>query len=101
MNNPIVKNSHSLSWNGSQDCTFTAEITNGFITELHFCEPPAKIGDEKQCCLTSVNEPYIRQVHEFLGDLLDYMDKQRAATGTFKVDVIDKPKPEISQELKD
>lgn len=82
MNPPNLINTHELSWNGTSDCTFTATITNNVVTELHFCEPPAKVGDE-QTCLRSTNEHFLRQTMDNLIELFSYVDRERAKTGTF------------------
>lgn len=84
MNNPIVNNIHALSWNSSHDCTFEATLTNNVVTDLHFCEPPAKAGEE-QVCVRSVNENFLRQLAANLTELLAYIDRGREATGQFAV----------------
>ncbi len=85
MNNPIIENKHKLEWNGTHHCVFTAEITNGLITDLHFCEPPV---GEAQACLKTTNEFYLRQVAENLTEMFKYVDAQRAKTGSFSVDEV-------------
>jgi hypothetical protein len=90
MNNPEIQNIHTLTWNGQNDCVFEAVLTNNRVTKLHFCEPPAKV-DEPQICITSTNEHFLRQAMENLTELFSYIDKQRAATGTFRLDDIDNP----------
>lgn len=85
MNPPELKNIHTLSWNGQNDCVFTAEITNNTVSNLHFCEPPAKVCDE-QTCLRSNNEHFLRQAAQYLNELFEYVDRERAKTGTFKLD---------------
>lgn len=82
MNNPVITNTHDLSWNATADCTFTATVTNNIVTDLHFCEPPAKVGDE-QTCIRSTNEHFLRQTMANLIELFNYIDKERAKTGTF------------------
>jgi hypothetical protein len=86
MNPPEIQNKHTLTWNSTQDCTFSAEITNDQVTDLHFCEPPAKT-DTEQVCLRSTNEHYLRQVAANLNELFAYVDKQRSKSGTFANDI--------------
>lgn len=63
---------HELNWHN--DGKFTATIINGSITELHFCEPGT---DEKgQRCLISTDYKYLKSVHEALGELFAYIEKQ-------------------------
>lgn len=85
MNNPELINIHNLSWNASADCIFTATVTNNMVTELHFCEPPAKV-DEEQTCLKSTNEHFLRQLAANLTELLAYVDRERGKVGAFRVD---------------
>lgn len=87
MNAPEITNVHFLSWNGASDCLFEATITNNKISALHFCEPPAKSGEER-VCLTTINEPFIRQTAQYLTELVRYMDDLISKTGTFKLDEI-------------
>ncbi len=82
MNPPNIEVKHKLEWNGSHDCTFGAEITNNQVTDLHFCEPPAKAGEE-QVCLRSTNEHFLRQLAYNLTEMFAYIDKERAKTGSF------------------
>lgn len=82
MNPPVTELKHQLSWNGQNDCTFEATITNNLVTDLHFCEPPAKT-DTEQICLRSTNEHYLRQVASHLTELFAFVDRERAKTGTF------------------
>ena len=85
MNPPEVKNIHDLSWNATHDCVFTATLTNNAVTDLHFCEPPAKVGDE-QVCIRSTNEVFLRQTMANLIELFTYIDKERAKNGSFAND---------------
>ncbi|MCW3111326.1 MAG: hypothetical protein JWQ09_5832 [Segetibacter sp.] len=86
MNPPLIQNIHKLEWNSTNDCVFEATITNNFVTDIHFCEPPAKVGDE-QTCLRSTNEPYLRQLAANLNELFAYIDKERSKVASFSNDV--------------
>ncbi len=83
MNPPEEINIRKLEWNGTNDCVFTAEITNNAVTDLHFCEPPAKVGED-QNCMRSTNEAFLRQVAANLAELFAYVDAEREKKGTFK-----------------
>lgn len=85
MNPPLIENTHILTWNASNDCVFEATITNNVVTKLHFCEPPAKVGDDRTC-LTSTDEHFLRQTAANLTELIAYIDRERAKIGTFKLD---------------
>lgn len=87
MNPAEIINTHKLSWNGRNDCVFEATVTNNSVSALHFCEPPAKTGEER-ICLTSTDEHFLRQTAEYLNELFAYVDKERSKTGTFKLDEI-------------
>lgn len=87
MNPAEIINIHKLSWNPTNDCCFEATITNNKVTALHFCEPPAKVDDER-ICLTSTDEHFLRQTAEYLNELFAYVDRERSKTGTFKLDEI-------------
>lgn len=82
MNPPDIQIQHTLSWNGTHDCTFEATITNNVVTDVHFCEPPAKVNDE-QICVRSTNEHFLRQLAANLSEMFAYIDKERSKTGTF------------------
>lgn len=87
MNPPIQEDIRHLSWNATNDCVFEATVTNGVVTQLHFCAPPAKSGDER-VCLKSIDEPFLRQLTQILPELYKYVDELRSKNGTFKVDEI-------------
>jgi hypothetical protein len=67
----------TISW--ANEGKFTAEITNGVITKLHFCE----LGrDEKSTqCLTSTNFKFLNDVYESLGELLGTVKEEQKRLG--------------------
>jgi len=68
----------SIEWNHS-DATFKAEIINGNIESLSFCE----IGQNDECgkCLTSTDLKFLQNVHTSLGDLFKKLDEARIEMG--------------------
>lgn len=82
MNPPETEVKHIITWNATNDCTFEATIINNLIAELHFCEPPAKVEDKQQC-LKSTNEPYLRQTMANLIEMFAFIDNNRNTTATF------------------
>jgi hypothetical protein len=88
MNPPLHENKVTLTWNSLADCIFSAIVVNGNITELNFCEPPGKAGaDIPVQCLHSINEKFLRDVHNNLGELIDFVDRKRNETASFSNDV--------------
>lgn len=70
---------NDLKWH-SDSGKFEATLTNGQITQLAFCEPGK---GSKLCekCLTSTDYKFLRSVHGALGELFDFIEKERAAMG--------------------
>ncbi len=72
-----IKN--KLTWH-SIDGKFEAELTNGQITALSFCEP-GKGADNCGKCLTSTNYKYLVQVRDSLNELLLFIDEENKRQG--------------------
>lgn len=70
---------NKLSWHS--DGKFEVILTNGAITSLSFCEPGK--GPDTDCgkCLSSTDFKYLKQVHESLGDLFDFIEKENKERG--------------------
>jgi len=67
----------SLEWNYS-DSSFQAEIINGNISNLSFCQ----VGVTDECnCLKNTDIKYLKQVHEALGQLFKKIDEERKELG--------------------
>lgn len=73
-----IKN--SLEWH-SENGKFDAELINGVITQLNFCEPGTGTGTDCGRCLESVNYKYLKQVHQSLGELFEFIDKENERLG--------------------
>jgi hypothetical protein len=71
-----VKN--TLAWHN--EGKFDAELVNGVITRLNFCEP-GKGPDDKGKCLTSTNFKYLLAVYSCLGDLFDFIEEENKRLG--------------------
>jgi hypothetical protein len=71
-----IKN--ELTWHN--DGKFTATLTNGKITELHFCEPGCDANSEGKC-LISTDYKYLKDVHDALAELFDFMAKENERMG--------------------
>lgn len=63
----------SMSWNVAGQ--FSAELINGNISALHFCE------EGRNICLESVDLKYLHAVHDALGDLFGMIDAQQLEMG--------------------
>lgn len=75
-NHREIKN--ELTWHN--DGKFTATLTNGVITELHFCEP-GKGADSEGKCLTSVDFKYLQSVYSALGELFTFIEEENKRLG--------------------
>ena len=71
---------NSLTWH-SESGKFDATLTNGVITELNFCEPGTGPGNDCGRCLESIDYKYLKQVHQSLGELFDFIDKENERLG--------------------
>jgi len=71
-----IKN--TLTWHN--EGKFNAELINGVITKLNFCEPgkgPADAGK----CLTSTNFKYLQSVYTSLGELFAFIEEENKRLG--------------------
>jgi hypothetical protein len=71
-----IKN--NLAWHN--EGKFDAELINGIITKLNFCEP-GKGPDDMGKCLTSTNFKYLQAVHSCLGDLFNFIEEENKRLG--------------------
>jgi hypothetical protein len=71
-----IKN--NLAWHN--EGKFEAELINGIITKLNFCEP-GKGPDDVGKCLTSTNYKYLQAVHACLGDLFSFIEEENKRLG--------------------
>ena len=71
-----VKN--SLSWHN--EGKFNAELVNGIITKLNFCEPGTGPDDPGKT-LTSINFKYLLAVYSCLGDLFNFIEEENKRLG--------------------
>ncbi|MCC8423928.1 hypothetical protein [Mucilaginibacter sp. UR6-11] len=71
-----IKN--NLAWHN--EGKFEAELVNGIITKLNFCEP-GKGPDDTGKCLTSTNFKYLQAVHACLGDLFSFIEEENKRLG--------------------
>jgi hypothetical protein len=71
-----IKN--NLAWHN--EGKFEAELINGIITKLNFCEP-GKGPDDVGKCLTSTNYKYLQAVHACLGDLFTFIEEENKRLG--------------------
>lgn len=80
-----IKN--TLTWH-SEDGKFEAILINGQIFRLNFCEPGK---DAKDCgkCLNSTDYKFLKQIHESLGELFDFMNDQEKQRGYSYANEID------------
>lgn len=67
-------NTNTLTWH--TDGKFEVVLTNGAITSMNFCEPGKGPADECGKCLTSTDFKYLKQVHQSLGELFDFIEKE-------------------------
>lgn len=68
-----------LTWE-SQNGKFEATLINGNITDINFCEPGTGPGDCGKC-LNSTDYKFLKNVHEKLGQLFDFMDEENKRMG--------------------
>jgi hypothetical protein len=71
-----VKN--KLTWHN--DGRFEAELTNGQITMLRFCEPGKGVDDCGKC-LTSTDYKYLLAVRDALTDLFVFIEEENKRQG--------------------
>jgi len=71
-----VKN--TLTWHN--EGKFNAELVNGIITTLNFCEP-GKGPDDIGKCLTSTDFKYLQAVYTCLGDLFSFIEEENKRLG--------------------
>jgi len=67
-----------LTWHN--EGMFNAELINGVITKLSFCEP-GKGPEDKGKCLTSTNYKYLQAVYSSLGELFMFIDEENKRLG--------------------
>jgi hypothetical protein len=66
---------HTLEWTHPNQGEFKATVTNGKVSELNFCEAGNKV------CLISLNEAYLRSLHESLGELIKFIEVEQKNLG--------------------
>lgn len=71
-----IKN--ELTWHN--EGKFTATLTNGIITELHFCEPGCDENSEGRC-LVSTDYKYLKDVHDALAELFIFKEAEDERMG--------------------
>src|SRR5476651_2123564 len=71
-----IKN--NLAWHS--EGKFEAELVNGVITKLNFCEPGKGPHDTGQC-LTSTNFKFLQSVYSSLGDLFTFIEEENKRLG--------------------
>jgi hypothetical protein len=71
-----IKN--TLAWHN--EGKFNAELINGIITKLNFCEP-GKGPDDTGKSLTSTDFKYLQAVHACLGDLFNFIEEENKRLG--------------------
>lgn len=81
-----IKN--NLAWHN--EGKFEAELVNGIITKLNFCEP-GKGPDDVGKCLTSTNYKYLQAVHACLGDLFNFIEEENKRLGYRYAKTVDLP----------
>jgi len=59
---------------------FNAELINGVISKLNFCEP-GKGPDDTGKCLTSTNYKYLQAIYTCLGDLFNFIEEENKRLG--------------------
>jgi len=64
---------HELKWDFPDSNEFSAMVTNGKITELHFQD----VGDLTVSDLESINEKYLRNIYKALKGLFQHLDTIR------------------------
>jgi len=67
-----------LTWHN--EGKFNAELVNGVITKLNFCEPGMGPQDAGKC-LTSTNYKYLQSVYTSLGELFAFIDEENKRLG--------------------
>lgn len=72
-----IKN--TLAWH-TDSGRFEAELTNGVITTINFCEP-GKDANDCGKCLISTDYKYLKQVHQSLGELFDFIEVENKRLG--------------------
>jgi hypothetical protein len=71
-----IKN--TLTWHN--EGKFYAELVNGTITKLNFCEP-GKGAEDTGKSLTSTNFKYLQAVYSCLGDLFNFIEEENKRLG--------------------
>lgn len=88
---------HTISWDG--EGKFEAEIVNGQISKINFCE----IGKGETDCgkfLNSVNYKFLQQVRDNLTELFNFIETENKKLGySFPTDNLEE-QPEINRDLK-
>ncbi|GAA4104082.1 hypothetical protein [Mucilaginibacter panaciglaebae] len=77
-----------LTWHN--EGKFEAELINGVITKLNFCEP-GKGPDDTGKSLTSTNYKYLQAVHSCLGELFSFIEEENKRLGYKYADHIPAP----------
>ena len=67
-----------LTWHN--EGKFDAELINGVITKLNFCEP-GKGPEDTGKCLTSTNYKYLQAVYTSLGELFTFIEEENKRLG--------------------
>src|ERR1700733_11238926 len=71
-----IKN--TLTWHN--EGKFYAELVNGTITRLNFCEP-GKGAEDTGKCLTSTDFKYLQAIYSCLGDLFNFIEEENKRLG--------------------
>ncbi|HEY9535176.1 MAG TPA: hypothetical protein VIQ77_11600 [Mucilaginibacter sp.] len=77
-----------LTWHN--EGKFEAELINGVIKKLNFCEP-GKGPDDTSKCLTSTNYKYLQAVYTCLGELFSFIEEENKRLGYKYADHISAP----------
>src|SRR5471030_2619790 len=85
-----------LTWHN--EGMFNAELVNGVITKLNFCEP-GKGPEDKGKCLTSTNFKYLQAVYSSLGELFTFIDEENKRLGYSYAQAIDLQQHRKSEDI--
>jgi len=90
-----IKN--TLAWHN--EGKFNAELVNGIITKLNFCEP-GKGPEDAGKCLTSTDYKYLQAVYLCLGDLFNFIEEENKRLGYSYAREVSMPQPNEEEIIK-
>ena len=72
--NTVVATQEVVKWD-NEFGIFEATLRDGKVTEVRMCKEGSNAGDGESLWATKGCEPFLREIHKCLGELLEHIEK--------------------------